>query len=364
MPFALPCRRTLLQALHRTLSPPPAPQALRQLGLLLLLLASLAPLRLLAAGELIWLDSVSENSRGAPADARTLQARALSARFTRHWQTLATGTPLRRLTLDHYPHDSALHAALANAALVVTLDDTAADAVLASGNSRPHLHLLASRHAQMRREQRWPAARQMHLLWGSAAPDDALLLARALQSDAPVIGVLFGPDSVSSKPDWLTAARRQGLQMHHRLVHPGEPAARLLKHLRPAISLFLLLPDAQLWPETDGATGNPRALFLRESLAARLPVIGFDRQSLQAGAIAALYPQPEEQMARAAQFAAELLAAESSSTKAQSNSRRPATVRREPAHPLHLQLNEAVLRKLSLHFDAASLPAHLILDKE
>lgn len=118
-----------------------------------------------------------------------------------------------------------------------------------------------------------PLARQLHL-------------ARLLKPDAKSVGTMFGPFSAGSQPLFLQAAAAEQLTPVSITLKESDNPVEQLKPLIQQSDVFLALPDRALF---NRATAK---WLLYITLQQQIPVIGFSRTYVEAGALAAVYSTP------------------------------------------------------------------------
>lgn len=156
-------------------------------------------------------------------------------------------------------------------------------------------------------------------------------LARILLSGSPRIGILLGPTSIKESGEYLAAARQAGLQLN---VSEVDSDANPI----PAIEALLEQNDALL-AVYDSVALNPSTAkwLLYLSYQNRMPVIGFSRAYVDAGALAAVYSTPEQIGRQAAEVVYDFVSGKSGSLPLQ-------------AYPKYysIGLNSSVARSIGL----------------
>ena len=126
-----------------------------------------------------------------------------------------------------------------------------------------------------------------------------LALAKLLLPDLKRVGVILGPATQGETEELKPAASRAGLQLSlARLKGPDDNPLPALDALLQDSGAILALPDPAVY--------NRYSLppLLLTSFRYHLPVIGFSRSLVEAGALAAVYSEPSDIASQAASMAA------------------------------------------------------------
>jgi len=115
-----------------------------------------------------------------------------------------------------------------------------------------------------------------------------LHLARLLKPQAKSVGTMFGPFSADSQPLFLQAAAAEQLIPVSITLKASDNPVEQLKPLIQQSDVFLALPDRALF---NRATAK---WLLYITLQQQIPVIGFSRTYVEAGALAAVYSTPRQ----------------------------------------------------------------------
>lgn len=115
-----------------------------------------------------------------------------------------------------------------------------------------------------------------------------LRLARLLVPGAKSIGTMFGPFSAASKQRFDTAAGEQQLTPLSITLDESDNPIERLKPLIQQSDVFLALPDRATFNRTTAKW------LLYITLQQKVPVIGFSRTYVEAGALAAVYSTPAQ----------------------------------------------------------------------
>ena len=154
-------------------------------------------------------------------------------------------------------------------------------AIIHSGN--PAVRISTAQMCRLYIDQ--PLERQMHL-------------ARLLLPNAKSVGVALSQQTLRLLPDIRKAADAEQLETQHTLVLNNENPVQRLRDTLATTDVFLTLPDQTIFTRTTAKW------ILYMSLRQRIPLIGFSKKYVDAGALAAVYTTPRQ----AGQEAADLLA--------------------------------------------------------
>jgi hypothetical protein len=190
----------------------------------------------------------------------------------------------------HRPPDNA---AIRSSQLLVGLGPEAADILARITPDRPQLHLLVSP--------------DQHALHQTLAHASALYIQQPLRRQLGFlhflfperrrVGVLLGPDSRIQRTRLKQVAATLGLDLRIRVVTDGSGIGPTLRTLADHSDILFALPDSLIY-NRDTLGG-----ILLTSYQKQLPVFGFSRGMVRAGAVAALFSSPEEIGKEAAQRA-------------------------------------------------------------
>ncbi len=102
------------------------------------------------------------------------------------------------------------------------------------------------------------------------------------------VGVLLGPTSSKLKPSLLEAASRNGFTLNIAVLRDKARLGRSLQRLLDVSNVLLSVPDPLVY--------NRRSIFsiLLTTYHSRVPVVGFSKAYVKAGALIALYSSPEQ----------------------------------------------------------------------
>jgi len=187
------------------------------------------------------------------------------------------------VTSLHYQNITPEQVNSINASLIITLGSNASK--LAPPSSIPTIYALIPKRNQQKIESSinntytiyldQPIARQLNFL--------SLLLPSANK-----IGVLTAPFSSAKLPELITEAKRSNLSLHSGDINHENDLNKELNRLIKNIDALLALPD----PLIHNRENIP--FLLLSTYRYNIPVIGFSKAYVAAGAIAAIYSSPPQ----------------------------------------------------------------------
>lgn len=115
-----------------------------------------------------------------------------------------------------------------------------------------------------------------------------LRLARLVRPDAHTLSVAFSRASAKDLPLLEEALVSTGFSLEHKTLDASSNPIKQLQPLLESSDLFLTLPDKAVFNRTTAKW------ILYISFRLRVPLIGFSRKYVEAGAIAGVYSTPEQ----------------------------------------------------------------------
>lgn len=115
-----------------------------------------------------------------------------------------------------------------------------------------------------------------------------LALARLLAPKAKTIATALGPNSQNDLGILKEAARQQGLTLKYETLQESDNPIHKLQPLIRGTDLFLSLPDKSVFNRTTAKW----VLYI--SFRQRIPLIGFSKKYVEAGALAAVHSTPAQ----------------------------------------------------------------------
>ncbi len=115
-----------------------------------------------------------------------------------------------------------------------------------------------------------------------------IALARAVQPSARSLGVILGPTTGKDLQALETASRARGFTLNHDELVSNDNPLQMLQPIMARSDIFLALPDQAIFNRTTAKW----ILFM--SYQQHIPLIGFSRSYVDAGALAAVISTPEQ----------------------------------------------------------------------
>ena len=131
-----------------------------------------------------------------------------------------------------------------------------------------------------------------------------LTLGQLLVPSAKRVGAVFGPVSVSSRPQLINAARRRGMELIYADMDSDDNPIGVLSPLVQKTDLFIAVADRAVFNK------SVAKWLLYLSFRQKVSVIGFSQSYAKAGALGAVYSSPENIGRHGAELMASLLAPE------------------------------------------------------
>lgn len=211
--------------------------------------------------------------------------------------------------------------------LIIALGQRASQFLNASRINQPQLHLLVSQYQFRSPEQ---CCSQVFAIYLEQPLGRQLAFIRTLLPDRRRIGILQGPQSKLHKEELASLAKGMGMELKFATIARKQDIGPTLDQWRNKIDVLLALPDRTVY--------NRQTLssILLSTYRNRIPVIGFSKGLVTAGALAALHSTPSLVGKEAAIKARRLL--QSLPVKNGHPERYTFSVNRKVARSLHLQL--------------------------
>ena len=147
----------------------------------------------------------------------------------------------------------------------------------------PQLHLLVFRDEY---EKRAPCCDRTSAIYIEQPLVRQLRFIRFLLPELRRIAVLAGPQSVSRTTELLSLAKGMGLEIELRRVESQRDIGPMLHQLRHEVDILLALPDPAIYNR------DTLSSILLSTYRNRIPVIGFSKGLVRAGALAAIHSSP------------------------------------------------------------------------
>ena len=132
-------------------------------------------------------------------------------------------------------------------------------------------------------------------------PRRSIRLVRLVLPGARELGVLLGPTSARLRHEIERAARAQGFRLRTADIGPGDSVPRVAERLLDGVDALLAVPDPLVY--------NRYSLhgILLAAYHHHVPMFGFSRAYVRAGALAAVYSEPQDLAVTAARLCARAL---------------------------------------------------------
>lgn len=115
-----------------------------------------------------------------------------------------------------------------------------------------------------------------------------LRLARLIKPEAKILSVAFSSASATDLPLLTRATKETGFTLKHTVLNENHSPIKQLQPLIEASDLFLTLPDKAVFNRTTAKW------ILYISYRQRVPLLGFSKKYVDAGAVAGVYSSPEQ----------------------------------------------------------------------
>lgn len=207
--------------------------------------------------------------------------------------------------------DSALHKnpgpqekALDDYQLIIAMGSRTSKALLDSDNDTPMLSLLMPENLALGFAQLYPQKKQWHSLLINQPLERYFHLISALLGKQADTGLILGTLSEQLQVDYQKAARSTGHTLQVANIQQTEQLTESIKFLSQRSDVLLMSTDPEIYNK------NTIRSILLSSYRHRLPVIGFSKSLTHAGAIAAIYSEPEQISQQAVKISLQILRGE------------------------------------------------------
>jgi hypothetical protein len=204
--------------------------------------------------------------------------------------------------------DSALYSAqdtqsrtLNDYQLVITVGSRTSKALLDSDHNGAMLSLLIPENLAQGLAQLYPHKNRWHSLLLDQPLERYFHLISALLGKQTDTGLILGTLSETLHADYQKAANSTGHSLQIETVQQTEQLTVAIKSLSQRSDVLLMSADPEIYNK------NTIRSMLLSSYRHRLPVIGFSKSLTHAGAIAAIYSEPEQISQQAAKISRQIL---------------------------------------------------------
>ncbi|MDH5326999.1 MAG: hypothetical protein OEZ68_14330 [Gammaproteobacteria bacterium] len=199
---------------------------------------------------------------------------------------------------------ASLSQSLAVRDLVITVGVNAAEVVLGSDLAAAGILCVFIPKTAFESLVRADPAKRISAIYLDQPFERQLSLGRHLLPQATTVGVAFGAVSSARQSEVAQAARQLNLELQSVHIGPGN----FVKQIRPLLKssdVFLAIPDPQV--------NSPRQAkwLLYSAYRQKVPVLGFSKAYVTAGALAAVFSTPEQIGKHSAELAQAFLIGES-----------------------------------------------------
>ena len=115
-----------------------------------------------------------------------------------------------------------------------------------------------------------------------------LELIHAIQPRAHTVGAVFGSSASTTQSELNASASAAGLRMLATSLGSGDELFNVLKELLPNVDVLLLLPDPLV------VNRNSIQNLMLSTYRQRIPAVGYSRDLVDAGALAAVFSTPQQ----------------------------------------------------------------------
>lgn len=212
------------------------------------------------------------------------------------------------LSLQNIPVDRALHnhqgpqaENLHDYQLIIAIGSRTSKALLDSDNNTAMLSLLMPENLALGFAQLYPEKNQWYSLLIDQPIERHFHLISALLGKQTHTGLILGELSETQQANYQKAAKNTGHSLQIENIQQTDQLADTIKSLSQHSDVLLMSADPYLYNK------NTIRSILLSSYRHRLPVIGFSKSLTHAGAIAAIYSEPEQISQQAAKIARQIL---------------------------------------------------------
>lgn len=212
------------------------------------------------------------------------------------------------LTSQNILVDSALHnhlgpqpQVLNDYQLIIAIGSRTSKALLDSNHNGPVLSLLIPKNLAQGFAQLYPQKTQWHSLLIDQPLERHFHLISALLGKQANIGLILGKLSETLQVEYQTAAKNTGHSLQIETMQQTDQLAGSIRFLSQRSDVLLMSADPEIYNK------NTIRSILLSSYRHRLPVIGVSKSLTHAGAIAAIYSEPEQISQQAVKISRQIL---------------------------------------------------------
>jgi len=194
----------------------------------------------------------------------------------------------KNFIVQKIPIQNALNTKLKKQSFVIALGSKVTKALLESDIRKPTLSLLIPKSFAEAIEKEHPESTNLSMLLIEHPIKRHFKLFSALLGEHHKMGLMLGTHTLQSEKLFKQAAAESNQSLITRYIEQPEQLIPALKVLSKETDALLALPDPGIY--------NKRTIrsILLSSYRYKLPIIGFSKAYVKAGAIAAIYSKPEQ----------------------------------------------------------------------
>ncbi len=193
---------------------------------------------------------------------------------------------------------------LADYQLIIAVGSRTSKALLDSNNNTPMLSLLMPENLALGFAQLYPQKTGWHSLLIDQPLERHFHLISALLGEQTDTGLILGKLNETLQADYQKAANNTGHSLQIQNIQQTEQLTESIKFLSQRSDVLLMSADPEIYNK------NTIRSILLSSYRHRLPVIGFSKSLTHAGAIAAIYSEPEQISLQAVKISLQILRGE------------------------------------------------------
>jgi ABC-type uncharacterized transport system substrate-binding protein len=188
--------------------------------------------------------------------------------------------------------------------LIIAVGSRTSKALLDENHNTAMLSLLIPENLALGFAQLYPQKEQWHSLLIDQPLERYFHLISALLGEQADTGLILGTLSETLRVDYQKAANNTGHSLQIENIQQTEQLTESIKFLSQRSDVLLMSADPEIYNK------NTIRGILLSSYRHRLPVIGFSKSLTHAGAIAAIYSEPEQISQQAVKISQQILRGE------------------------------------------------------
>ncbi len=180
--------------------------------------------------------------------------------------------------------------------LIVTLGSKPAEKILQHTSKKPVLSLLITNRAFYSLNKLKNKNQPWSILLLNQPIERQLLLIKHMLGENKIVGTILGPYSSKHKKELISAFKKSHLKLEYETTQITDQLISSLKNLTRKSDVLLAIPDPVAFNKK-----TIRGILLL-TYRKKIPVIGFSKSYVKAGAAAAIYSSPEQISRHAAEL--------------------------------------------------------------